>query len=425
MNKTIHQQLDETRRRYSPPLRQLDNAPMRTAVDLLEASERGDWVRLQWLFRTIERRWALLGALIARRRAAVGRLAWRVLPADESPEAAAHAARLDAFYSGQADLEGVIGHLCLASFRGYAHIEVVPGADGLPERLVPVPQWHFTRDGLDGPWWYLPDPDKREGRIALEPGRWLWREQERPINVVGLLAFIRYGLGRKDWDAWLETYGIPALVLELPPDVPADLVEKYQEQAEAIIGNMRGTMASGAKVHNVGADVRQSQPFGEYLAGIERELVLSATGGLLTVLNEATGLGSGQSDSHMQAFLDIATEEARDISRILHAIDRAILGERPLARFVIEAQDEDDLSALADRVLKLSQAGFQADAQELSERFGLTLVRREQGDGRSGMEDGRSQEEEEVAAARGLPDLRAWRVRYQHTLEAEMRKAMK
>lgn len=413
MNKPIYEQLDETRRRYSPPLRQLDNAPMRSAVQLLEAGEQGDWPRLQWLFRAVERRWALLGALISRRRSAVGKLAWRVLPVDDSGAARAAADRLGAFYGGLDNIEGVIAHLCLASFRGYAHVEIVSGGDGLPERLVAVPQWHFARAGLDGPWSYLPDPDKRGAGIALEAGRWLWRECERPINVVGLLGFVRYGLGRKDWDAWLETYGIPPLVVELPPDVPGDQIEAYQEAAEAIIGNMRGTMASGAKVHNVGADVRQSQPFGDYLAAIEREMVLAATGGLLTMLNEATGLGSGQSAAHEDAFRDIATEEARDIARIFHVLDRMVLGEVPLARFVIEAQDEDDLSGLADRVLKLAQAGFLADAEELSARFGMTLSRGEPA-------------VVAVSGARasgGLPDIRAWRVRFQHTLEAEMRRA--
>lgn len=420
--KTIHEQLDETRRRYVPPLRMLEHEPMRRAVELLEASERGDWPRLQWLFRTIERRWALLGALIARRRSAVGKLPWRVLPADDSDAARQQAERLRAFYEGLGNIEDIIAHLCMATFRGYAHCEIVPGNDGVPSAVVPVPQWHFARAGLDGPWRYLPDPDKIDAGIALEPGRWLVRECERPVDAVGLIGFIRYGLGRKDWDAWVETYGIPPLVIELPPDVPSDLVEAYQAQAEAIIGNLRGTMAHGAKVHNVGADVRQSQPFSEFLQSIERELVLAATGGLLTVLNEATGLGSGQSQIHQQAFEDLAKEEASDISRLLHhAIDKAVLGPHPLARFVIEAENQDDLAALADRVLKLSQAGFRADPEELSARFGLTLVAA-----------GTAADAEPTAlrASRGrtkkseLPDLRAWRTRFQHTLEAEMRKGL-
>ena len=412
MKKTnaIYQVAAVRRARQTAPLRELEWDPMRRVVSLLEAAEgRGDWPRLQWLTRTVERRWALLGALVARRVGAVGRMPWRVRALEDSAVAALAAQRLGEAY-GRLEVGAVVRHLCMATFRGYAHVEVVGDGQGGVARLQPVPQWHFAREGADGPWRYLPEPDRTDLGLELEPGRWFVREVERPVNTVALMAFVRHGLGRKDWDAWVETYGIPPLVVELPPDVPSDQLEKYQEMAEAIVGDLRGTMPSGAKVHNIGSDTRQSQPFGDYLAGIEREVVLAATGGLLTMLNEATGLGSGQSAAHQDAFESLAANEAAEIAALIAGeLDERLSGDSEgRARFCIEWEDVDDLDALADRVLKLSQAGFQADAGELSERLGLTL--------KAGVAAG----SEALRAARpasgadGLPDLSAWRRRLEH-----------
>ncbi len=56
-------------------------------------------------------------------------------------------------------------------------------------------------------------------------------------------------LSQKDWDGFVETYGLPPLFLELPPDIPAEREAEYQAQAEAIIGDARGTVPNGTKIH--------------------------------------------------------------------------------------------------------------------------------------------------------------------------------
>ena len=356
------------------PLRWLD---MDYAARLLEYGERGDYPKLQWLFRMVEKRWSVLGALIRRRLAAIGKLDWDIKTVDDSPAAKIQEEELRMRYDEMDGLRAAIEHLCLATFRGFAHVELLREKGG-KIILSPVPQWHWKRDGFYGGWRYC----ETEGAEGAEPppGRIMVREVDMPVDEIALVAFVRAQLGKKDRDGFIEVFGIPPTFIEMPPDIPEGKQDDYQELAEAIIGDMRGVIPHGAKPHVFGTEARGTDPFAAYLEDLEKEVVLAGTGGLLTMLAEATGLGAGTSNAHDDAFDDLAISEARDISELMQqAVDRAILdeafpGQPALAYFELAAADSEDLDALAERIGKLKAAGIKpTDIADLSEKFGMDL----------------------------------------------------
>ena len=196
--------------------------------------------------------------------------------------------------------------------------------------LQPVPQWFWARLGPDAPWQYnaqarpgLPMPgDPCSIRRDL-----FIRENDSPIDEIAVIAHVRQSLSQKDWDGFVETYGLPPLFLELPPDIPAEREAEYQAQAEAIIGDARGTVPNGTQIHTVDSGARGQNPFAEHLQYQDELIVLAATGGKLTALAES-GSGTLAGGAHQRAFDDITEAEAALISEIFQQqFDASALGE--------------------------------------------------------------------------------------------------
>jgi phage gp29-like protein len=363
------------------------------AVSMLEDGERGSYADLTWTYRFIEKRDATLRGLKRLRLAALAKLDWNIKQfatgddTAKAKQAEKQAQILRQAYDRIANLKQAIAFLALAEFRGFSHLEKVYEGDN-PTRgvvaLEPVPQWHWCRDTLYGPWQY--DPSASSGRTTAEEidlQHFIVREVEDPIDEIGLLFFLRKNLSQKDWDGFVETYGIPPLFAEMPPNVPAGKEAEYQAMAEAVVSDMRGTLPAGAKMHTVDAGARGMNPFRDHLTYGDEQLVLAGTSGKLTMLNGPTGLGSGQSDVHQDTFDELAQAEAAEISEIFQKqFDRAVLdaagfeGQPVLAYFELAAQDKADVGALLDHAEKATRAGYQMDAEELSEKSGYKLTLR-------------------------------------------------
>ena len=121
--------VNAARSQYNP----LRGITLQRAVSLLEEGERGIYADLQWLYRTIEKRDAVLRALKRRRSAALMKLEWNIktVPADQMPDgvteeqAEAQAEALRKLYEQIENLYAAIKALALAEFRGFAHLEKI------------------------------------------------------------------------------------------------------------------------------------------------------------------------------------------------------------------------------------------------------------------------------------------------------------
>jgi phage gp29-like protein len=378
-------QLSTNWRAQYNPLRGLTIAQL---VTMLEAAERGNYARLQWLYRFVEKRNSTLRAVLQRRQASMTRLDWDIRLHDATTAAAngrtlaaRQAAVLREAYARVVNLREAVTFLALAEFRGYAHLERHFDARGRTVALQPVPQWFWARLGPDAPWQYnaqarpgLPMP----GDPVLDPARFIYRESDSPIDEIAVIAHVRQSLSQKDWDGFVETYGLPPLFLELPPDIPAEREAEYQAQAEAIIGDARGTVPNGTKIHTVDSGARGQNPFAEHLRYQDELIVLAATGGKLTALTDS-GSGTLAGGAHQRAFDDITEAEAALISETFQQqFDGPLLaklfpGQPQLAYFELAATRSLDPADVIDQALKLARAGYEIDPAELSEKTGYRL----------------------------------------------------
>jgi phage gp29-like protein len=363
------------------PLRGLT---IQRAAMLLEDGERGAYAELQWLYRSIEMQDATLGALIERRTSAIQRLDWDIKVRNDVPEnkkavAEKQAAALRAAYEGIGNLSAALEFLALASFRGFSHLEKVRGADGMLTELAIVDQWFWVREGLYGKWQLNREgkPGARQGEdVPLE--RFVIREVSRPVNRVALIAFVRKGLSQKDWDAFIETYGIPAVFVIMPPDVPSGKEEEYLNTADAVVSDARGALPHGSDIKTVDNGARGNNPFKDHLAYQDEQIILRGTGGKLTMLAES-GSGTLGGNAHADTFEQIAQAEAMEISEILRKqIDAEVLaaitpGERAWAYFELAANEETNPEAIVKDVAMLVRGGYRVDPEWLEEKTGYVL----------------------------------------------------
>jgi hypothetical protein len=328
--------------------------------------------------------------LIERRTSPLMEMSWTCNPVsdDKLPEGATQsmaedqAAVLREAYEGIDNLYEAIEWLELGAFRGYAHLEKIyanPGtADFSVEHLEPVEQWHWTRKSMYAEWEYVAAATQTNVGVPINYEQFLIHEVRRPVDRVALILWVRAGLCEKDWDAFIEIYGVPRWLVIMPPDVPKEQEAKYLAASRTIASGGNGALPHGSSA--IAADKpRDTNPFRPRLDWIQEQLVLAGTGGLLSMLSMPTGFGHGASRVHDDAFQKISRKEARKISEVFNKqFDAPLLaqkfpGQPQLAHFELSGNAETDVGGICAQTLQLSQAGYQVDAAQLSEQTGYKL----------------------------------------------------
>lgn len=381
------------RQRYNP----VAGLTLALARCLVESYARGEYADLMWTFGApftgIESADPDLLALIERRGAALASFTWHARIVDKSKRrshfdpglAGEQQAAIYEAYDHIDNLQEAIGHMAMASFRGFAHLQKHRGPDGRVRHLEILDQWNVVRDGCCGAWKYNPDalqtgflhlPKKYE----LIPDEWIIREIQRPINRVALVKYIRQNLSEKDWDAFIETYGLPGGVVTGPPNVPDGKEAEYRDAAAAIAEGGSGYLPNGSE-YAANDGPRGLNPFRDRLDYLSEKLVLAGTGGLLTMLTASTGIGEGPADAHENAFRQIAKKEALEISeRFQRDIDSGIFARlfknRPrLAYFEIAADEETDPGSAVGHIVSLAKAGYLTSSDQVKELTGYDVWR--------------------------------------------------
>lgn len=376
--------------KYREQFNPLRGLTLAGAIGLLEDYNAGRMADLQWTYFHIEQSDADLIALLELGLSRLAEMDWDIATSEdaEPAEAEAQAEYLREQFDLIGNLEEGIEHLALARFRGFAHCELVQDAAGQITHLEIVDQWNVVRDGLKGGWRY--NPEARSTTYAalppeneMPPERFLTREVRRPVNRIALLKFVRAGLSDKDWDSFIEIYGIPSGVVIGPPNVPAEQRADFESSAGGIAEGGSGYLPNGSTYVQNKAEAANT-PFKARLDHLSEKLVLAGTGGKLTMLTDATGLGSGASDAHSKVFDTIASAEAGRISREITKqlctrwLNERFPGQKHLAYFKLAANEETDTAAIIADVVALSNAGYDLDPAEVAERTGWKVTKRAQ-----------------------------------------------
>jgi phage gp29-like protein len=380
--------LNKWRENYNP----LQGLSLQRAIQLSRDYFIGYMADLQWTYFFIEQTDADLLALVERRTS-------RLLEMDYGVKIAKEAAGKDADAASKAlakaqseflqekleqidNLYEAIEHLAMASFRGYAHCEKWFEGGELVHLEI-VDQWNVVRDGLRGAWKYNPEARTASfqsfgDEALMSPENFLFREVRRPINRLALFKFVRDGLSNKDWDAFVEIYGLPGGVVTGPPNVPADKAPEYEQAARTVAEGGSGYLPNGS-LWTANDGPRGSQPFKERLDFLTEKLILAGTGGKLTMLSHS-GAGTLAGGAHADVFEQIAKSEARKIGEIINRqlvapwLDAAFPGAEHLAYFELASNEETKVGEVVDHIAKLATAGYQVDVAEVSERSGYTVT---------------------------------------------------
>ena len=363
------------------------------AVQLIEAYPRGMYADLMWTFGApftgIENADADLLALIERRTGALLEMDWTVKtvsdkkPGFDKKLADEQAAALRESYDRIDNLYEAAEHFCMATFRGFSHTEKHRNAAGDLAHLEIVDQWNVVRDGLRGAWKYNPNALETyfEGlgdELLMDPEGFVIREVRRPVNRIGLLKFIRSNMAQKDWDAFIEIYGIPGGVVILPPNIPQGKEAEYETSAKQLSEGGSGALPNGS-TYTPNDSPRGVNPFRDYLGYLTEKLILAGTGGLLTMLT-APGSGTLAGNAHAEAFSSLAKAEARRISEVFQrSIDAEVLTSQfpnapRLAYFEFAANEETDTGAFVKDVTQLSQAGYEVAVGQITEKTGYEVT---------------------------------------------------
>jgi phage gp29-like protein len=377
---SIYDSKDHKWRDQYNPLRGLSLPKL---VSLLESGERGAYADLQWFYHYMERTDAMIHAVIQRRRAALLACDWDIrVSADEDADkglAVEQASFLREAYDRVENFRDAVSFLFSGFFRGYAHLEKHISPSGMVTRLEPVEQWFWVRDGLFGAWEYNQDARSGQARgLTVDLENFLVLESV-PLNRMLAILYHRKNLSQKDWDSFLEVYGIPSIFLVGPPNTPEAKETEYHAIAQEIISDGRGYLPYGSDVKYVNGGGNKP-PFLEHIDYIDRQITLAATGGLLTMLAEA-GSGTLAGNAHSDTFLQIARGDAALLSGLFQEqFDTPLLREyfpdQPiLAYFEFAPPAADEVSRVVRDAVELAKAGFRMDLGELREKTGYKADR--------------------------------------------------
>ncbi len=359
-------------------------------VSLLESGERGQYADLQWFYHYMERSDAMVFAVMQRRRAALLTCDWdirqvsgvrcKVSGAGQAIDqglADEQAAFLREAYDRIENLRDAVGFIFSAFFRGFGHLEKHFDPAGMITRLEAVEQWFWVREGLFGTWEYNQNAVSGRWRgVPVDPDCFIVFETVA-LNRILSIPYLRKNLCEKDWDGFLEVYGVPSVFLVGPPNTTETKEVEYQKIAEEIISDGRGFLPYGSDVKYVNGGGNRP-PFLERIEYLDRQITLAGTSGLLTMLAQS-GSGTLAGGAHSETFMQIARSDAAMLSEVFQRqFDVPLLreffpGEPIVAYFEFAPPAGSEVSRVVQDAAVLAKAGLQVDPKELSERTGYAL----------------------------------------------------
>lgn len=314
---------------------------------------------------------------------------WRFCPGDDSNEAKAAAEALEKELAAlgnqnEADtfdelLEDMMGAL----LPGFAISEILWVNGGHIAGFNSIEQQHFTLTGS-----YFPQLVTSEYPAGLEiPRNHIIYHKMRfhgkdPARggLIRPLAWIHCFMNSTDKNllSFVERYGMPFLV------VKAD-EQTYQKERRNIKELIRsfGSSGGGLFSKNTEAELLQAASVNGDIYFRLRDALRGSITRLILGQTASSGDGGGLSDDGAQDKVrrDLLKSDCRKLQRTINAQlcvpwARFNYGASVAApRFEIDCGEPEDMLALAQMLQALKGAGLDADPEEMSERFGIQLVK--------------------------------------------------
>ena len=338
----------------------------------------------------IEKNESIAQAMETRKNAVLG-CSWQIVPGGESAREKAAAEQLQAELESCGDgdeqdgFEDLLEDLVFSIIPGFLVSEIlwIRGGEIAGFHSLPGEAMHF----LDG---FLPKLVTREhpNGIDLPRERFIFHRLRRAGNdparggLIRPLAWLHCfkQINQKDLLSFIERHGMPFAIAK----VDGQAFENEWQAMRRLVRNF-GPSGGGVMTKNVEMQLLESHSTGDvyfrlldYMTAAVEKLIL----GQVASSGESAGLSKGDAQSKVRQ--DILESDCRMLMKTVN-----IQVCKPWTRFnfgdgiqapklLIEYEAPEDRLQLAQTVQTLSAAGLEADEQEMSERFGMKLVRRGQ-----------------------------------------------
>lgn len=355
------------------------------SVDVVRRAQneatRGAYAQLQWLWEQLEPADPILATCVERRLGALKRIPWDIRKKDglsdaEDLLAEAQLRTVQDFANAIENLDEGIEALAQASFRHYRHIQLLETEAGAL-RLNLTENWNWARDGYAGAWQWNPAATyglTRGMPLPVDPTSIVTRVCARPIDQPAMMLCLDRKNAKAQWLVYNGRYGTPPVFAIMPQGVDEGLRKEYIKFAMQCVSNAAGVLPAGADVKTVTPGNGGPDTFSRMIDLSTQELVLRATGGLMTMLTApGAGTNTATGSAHQDAFDDLAASEAEQIANLLQeklfapVLEQWHPGQPHLVEFVMEPEPIYDRLKDSQLLATLASAGWKPSDQHVSE----------------------------------------------------------
>ena len=360
---------------------------------LLEQSKQGNDVRLQTAFYQMERTMPIFSICIQKRISGVLTRRWKILPNDDTQEAAAQAERVQKLFDRsdrrvKDSLTDCLRHLVLAAFRGRAVVK--PFAIDGELVFKKIENWNVL-DYKDKLYW---NPDTSSYSYFVQTSQSkdesgdlkeipehevICVRDSLPIDIPGIQIYLRQLVGEQQWARFVEKQGIPQILITAPEGTPDDALEVWNQRAMQIYEGGSGVLPPGANVNEMTA-ARGQDPFSAFCRHQMEMIAILATGGNLSTIGGSTGLGSNLADVQNDQFQQLISYDCKRIQNAMSAVAVRkavydILGENSiLCRFEFVENDDTTAEQYLEMASKLAAIGVPLNLTELKKLTNLSFI---------------------------------------------------
>ena len=363
---------------------------------LLEQSKQGNDVRLQTAFYQMERTMPIFSICIQKRISGVLTRQWKIMPNDDTQEAAAQAERVQKLFERsdrrvKDSLTECLRHLVLAAFRGRAVVK--PFAIDGELVFKKIENWNVL-DYKDKLYWnpdtssysyFVPTPySKDESSVQTDLKEIPEHEvicvrDSLPIDIPGIQIYLRQLVGEQQWARFVEKQGIPQILITAPEGTPDNALDVWNQRAMQIYEGGSGVLPPGANVNEL-TSARGQDPFSAFCQHQMEMIAILSTGGSLATIGGSTGLGSNLADVQNDQFQQLISQDCKRISNSItniavRKICRELLNSKQLCRFTYTEDDDTTPSEYLDMAQKAYNMGMTIDVAEFKKITGLQFIK--------------------------------------------------
>lgn len=357
-----------------------------------------DWhhgadARMQMVFSQIEVQSPIYQVCINKRTAGVLGREWDVRPADGSDAARAQAKAVkemlqDADSRNEDGLTEALKHLVMAAFRGRSAVKPFFDGDGRLY-LKRLNNWNFMQ--WNGGLYWNPSSEETgwfdcgtpPGVEPLPKDEVCYLTDDMPIDVPGLMIYLRQLVGEEQWARFVEKQGIPQVVITAPDGTPDTALAQWNYRAMQLFEGGSGTLPPGSKI-DVLDSARGQDPFTSYIQHQMEMISILATGGTLMTIGGSTGLGSDLARVQQESFDSIVNQDCKRLANAItdcvvsKCVKKAFPGERSLCRFEFVEDAEYGPAEYLEFAQKAKDLGMKIDQAEFKRLTKLAFIQDEE-----------------------------------------------